>query len=407
MEKQIFTINDMAHGGSAIAQDKDGGVVFVPFAITGEQVAAQVVQRKRNYVQAELLEVLDASPQRVQPRCPHFGVCGGCHFQHIRYEAQLEIKQRAVQDQLARIGNLKRANVRPTLPNPSPWGYRAEIELSPTKAGGLGYWSPYQRQVIPIEACPIARPQLEELLQDIELDLPGLRKLTLRVGDDEALLAAIEVDGVEPPELAADFPISVAIVLPDETAASLVGDNYVVQQIKGRDFRVSPGCYFYPSPAAAALVVDTVLRYADLSPAHVALEGYGGVGTLTAFLADAADAVVSIEHNPDAVADAAVNLQDTDNVSVILDRLETALPAIDEAVDVLVLHPPAAGLSREAVTAVLHQRASRLIYVSADVATLARDARQLRRGGYRLVEVQPVDMTPHHFQVDTVSLWQR
>lgn len=407
MTTKTLQLTDMAHGGSAIAKDKDGFIVFVPFGIPGERVKARIVNRKRSFAQAELIEVLDKSPDRQAPRCPHFGVCGSCHFQHIRYERQLEIKRNVVQDQFERIGGFKRPRVQPTLPNPEPWAYQMEIVLSPTNSGGLGYWSPYQRRVFPVEACPIAKPQLVELLHDIDLDLPELRKLTLRMGDDEALLAAMEVQGVEPPQLAADFPVSVAIVLPDNTAASLVGDNHTVQQVKGRDFRISSGCFFYPSPAAAELLVETVLRFADLSPRDLVLEGYGGVGTLTSFLADAADAVVMIEQNPDAVADAAVNLEATENVSVVQETVEVALPAIDEAVTALVVHPPADGLSREAVTAVCNQNTERLIYVSSDVATLARDGKQLRRGGYRLVDVQPIDVMPHNFQVDTVSLWRK
>ncbi|MCP4418886.1 MAG: class I SAM-dependent RNA methyltransferase, partial [Chloroflexi bacterium] len=316
METITLDLTKMAHGGSAMGRAKRGRTVFVPLTIPGEKVRAQIRSQKNKFAQGELLLVLQPSPERVAARCQHFGVCGGCHFQHMSYVAQLKAKENVVRDQLARLGGFKRANVQSVLPNPLPWEYRAEMVLSPVGNGRLGFWSPIKKEVIPIEECPIVQPALMTLLQDVELDLPGLRKLSLRVGDDEALLAAIEVDGVEPPQLEADFPISVAIVLPDKTAASLVGDNFSVQQVNGRDFRVSPGVMWTPSPAGMGLVVETVLRYASLVGQETVVELCSGAGTLTAFLATQAGELLAVERNKDAVADLAVNLHDFENVAL-------------------------------------------------------------------------------------------
>lgn len=407
MDVVTLDLTAMGHGGLALGRDKRGRAIFVPYGIPGERVRVAVTDDRKKYAHGEITEIVKASPDRVEPPCPHFGPCGGCHFQHMGYEAQLKVKQDVVADQLKRLGGLKKVRVRPTLPNPSPYAYRADMILSPAGEGGLGYWSPALGEVIAIEVCPISDPRLVELLHDIDLDLPGLRRLTLRIGVDEALLAAIEVDEVEPPELEADFPVSVAIVLPDNTAAALVGDYYTVQAVKGHDFRVSAGCFFYPSPAAAEHVVDAVLRYAALNGTETVVDAFSGVGVLTAFLSSAAAEVIAVEANPDAVADAAVNLEETDNVSLYQGYTEDILPALDARGSVMVVHPPAEGLSREAIRAVKEAAPRRLIYVSSDVATMARDSKQLSRDGFRLVEVQPVDMTPQNFQVDTVSLWQR
>ena len=397
----------MAHGGSGIGRASRGRTIFVPLTVPGEKVRAQIVSEKNKYAQAELVQVLQPSPERVTPNCQHFAVCGGCHFQHMSYAAQLRAKEAVVRDQLARLGGFKQANVQAILPNPEPWEYRVEMVLSPVGNGRLGYWSPVQKEVIAIEECPISRPELVALLQDVELDLPGLRKLSLRVGDDEALLAAIEVDGVEPPELEADFPISVAIVLPDKTAASLVGDFYSVQRVNGRDFRILPGVEMTDSPAGMGLVVETVLRYAALTGEENVIELYSGAGTLTAFLAEQAAEVVAVERNPDAVADLVVNLDDLDNVNVFEGEVEAVLPLMPEGVDLMVAHPWGNGLSRQAVTAVTKAKPARFIYVSSDVATLARDGRSLAKAGYKLVEVQPIDMQPQTFHIETVSLWER
>lgn len=408
MKPLTLDLIEFANGGAAVARGKKKRTIFVPFGIPGEKVRARITSQKNDHARAEIVQLLTPSPDRVEPRCPHFGVCGGCHFQHMRYEAQLAAKQAVVVDQMARIGNVKQAPVLATLPNPTPWSYRVEMSLSPTKDGRLGFWSPQQREVIPIDTCPITHPQLLTLLQDIDLELPGLRKMTLRRGVDEALLAAVEVNDVEPPSLAADFPISVAIVLPNKTAATLVGDHYTVQSVRERDFRVSPGCYLPPSLTGMALVIESVLRYAQPGGTESVLELYSGVGMLTAFLAERAASVVAVEQNKDAVADSAVNLAHTENVSVYAGSVEAALPVVGDDYDVLVLHPTKDGLSREAMKGLVPKRPSRLIYVSSDVATMARDGRQLmHRGGYRLREIQPIDMEPQTYRVQTVSLWEK
>lgn len=405
METITLDVTEMAHGGSAIGRAKRGRTVFVSLTIPGEKVRARIVSEKNKYAQAELIEVLQPSPERVTPRCQHFGVCGGCHFQHMAYAAQLAAKESVVRDQLARLGGFKSANVQPVVPNPEPYAYQVEMVLSPAGDGRLGYWSPVKREVIAIEECPISRPELVALLHDVELDLPGLRKLSLRIGDDEALLAAIEVDDVEPPELEADFPISVAIVLPDKTAASLVGDFYSVQQVNGRDFRVSPGVDMVTSPTAMQAVVQTVLRYAALTGQETVIELFSGAGTLTAFLAERAKEVIAVERNSDAVEDLAVNLDDRENVALYEEDVEVVLPTLPGGAEVMVVHPWASGLSRQAISAIVKATPRRLIYVSSDVATLARDGRSLHQGGYQLIEVQPIDMRPQTFHIETVSLW--
>lgn len=407
MPQQTIKLTQMAHGGSAIGRPKSGGLVFVPFGIPGETVQISVVKDKGRYAEGQIDKIITPSPDRVTPRCQHFGVCGGCHFQHIAYKRQLALKRELVRDQLERIGGLKNVRVQPTLPHPTPWGYLADVELSPVNDGGLGFWSPGEHRVIPIENCPIVHPRLQALWHDIDLALPGLRKLTLRLGEEEAMLAALEVDEVEPPELEADFPVSVAIVLPDKTAASLIGDPFIVKVVKERPFRVSPGCYFPSSPEAAALVVDTVLAFAKLTGSETVVEPFSGVGMLTAFLAERARAVVAIEMNEDAVADTAVNLDDLDNVSLYEGWLEEVLPVLDVVPQVVVVNPPSSGLTREGMKVVVDKRPLRLIYVSSDVATLARDGKHLSRAGYRLVEIQPIDARPQTFHIDTVSLWEK
>ncbi|MCB8987516.1 MAG: hypothetical protein H6661_07190 [Ardenticatenaceae bacterium] len=168
--------------------------------------------------------------------------------------------------------------------NPQPYGYRAETELTPTPVGGLGYWSPFERQVIPIVTCPILQPDLLALWQDVDLDLPGLRKLPAH-RRRRGVAGGPGSRGCRAARTGDRFSVSVAIVLPDQTAATLVGDNYTIQSVAGQDFRVSPGCYVYPSPALLAPIVETVLHYAALTGTESVIDAYSGVGILTAFLA--------------------------------------------------------------------------------------------------------------------------
>ena len=407
MEELTLQLTDIANGGDALGRDENGRVIFVPFTIPGERVRVEIVEDKVRFAHARLLEVLAPSAERVVPRCPHFGSCGICHWEHIDYQAQLNYKRAIVVDQLARIGHMEDVEVRPTLANPEPYQYRTDISFSPTAGEELGFWSPYRGEVIPIEACYIMRAPLLELFQDVDLALPGLRRLTLRLGDDGALLVALETEQVDPPQLAIDFPVSVAMVLPDGSAANLVGDNYVVKSVKGRDFRVSAGSFFYPSPPATAALIDTVMALADLHGSETVLEAYSGVGTLTAFLAEQATEMIAVEVAPDAVGDAVVNLQDTENVAMYEGTVEEVLPQIKLYVDLMVVDPPPEGLSRRAVTLIKTIAPPRLIYVSSDVATMARDGRQLSQAGYVAEVVQPIDMQPQTSHVLTVSLWLR
>jgi 23S rRNA (uracil1939-C5)-methyltransferase len=400
-------LTKMAHGGLAIGRDNSKRTIFVPYALPGETVRVEAEADKKRFAHARLVEVLESSPQRVAPRCAHFPLCGHSQYQHIAYQAQLEYKAEVVRDQLERLGGLKNAPVAPTLANPEPWAAWSDVTLYPAAGGGLGFWSPLAGEVTAIQGCPLLQPILVELMQDIDLELPGLRKLTLRAGADGELLAALEVTEVEPPEMELDFPLSVAIVLPDGSAANLIGENEIVREVKDRRFRVSAGSFFWPSLAASALLVDEVLRQANLAPSESVLELFSGVGLLTAFLSQQARLVVALEANADSVADMIVNLEESDNVEAYEGSITTLLPDIALRPNLIVVTPPESGLPGEVAQAIVQKGASRIIYVSSDPADLARGGQALTRAGYRLERVQPIDMYPQTYHVLAVALWRR
>jgi 23S rRNA (uracil1939-C5)-methyltransferase len=405
MNEQTIELTAMAHGGSALGRGEHGRVIFVPFAIPGETVQVRPDEGKARYAYAELVDVLQPSPHRIEPRCRHFGTCGGCHFQHIAYPGQLAFKAEVVRDQLGRVGKFTDPPVREMISSPAEWGYRISATFHPSEEGRLGYWSHVEGRVIPIYECHIIQPTLWQLFEDLDLDLTGILHVTLRVGADDDLLIALETEDVEPPELEVDVPVSVAMVLPTGEAANLIGDNYLVQHCAGRQWRVSAGGFFQVNLGAAEHLVHQVNRLAALEGHGIVLELYNGVGLFTAPLSAAAERVVGIEANPDAVSDAAVNLEDTDNVELYQGAVEEILPVlVDVPFDVVVLDPPRGGVEPEVIDDLLEIRASRIVYVSCDPATFARDARRLAAGGYRLAEVTPVDMFPQTYHIETVSL---
>jgi 23S rRNA (uracil1939-C5)-methyltransferase len=226
-------------------------------------------------------------------------------------------------------------------------------------------------------------------------------------------MAALEVEDAEPPELEVDFPISVAVVLPDRRAATLVGDPFLHQQIKGRLFRVSPGSPCEVNPRATEFLIDVVLQLAALDGREHVLEANSGAGILTNFLAAAAREITAIEANEAALSDLAVNLEHTDNVTLYQGNLEEVLsllhppnePRTSRPYDRAIIHAGGKGLGGPAIQQLGQLAPARLIVLSADAAVLARDGRTLSDAGFDLVEVQPIDLRPQTYHIDTVSLW--
>jgi 23S rRNA (uracil1939-C5)-methyltransferase len=403
MTELTIRLTGMAHGGLAIGRDKDGRAIFVPFALPGETVRVRMTQDRQRFARAELIEVVKPAGDRTPPRCRHFGICGLCHFQHMTYEAQLRTKETVARDQLTRVGGIQNPALRPIVPHPQTYEYRGDCTLFIVETGGLGYWSPGQRRIFPVEACPILRPRLQELLTDLDIDLPELRKLTMRLGDDDEVLVALEIEDVEPPELAVDFPVSVAIVLPDRTAAALIGDPFLSVAIKNRHFQISPGVAFPSSSTAAEMITDAVIELAGLKQQDTILEVNGESGWLTAALSENCDAVLALEPNPDAVADLVRNLDDMANISVFEGTEESVLAELEQRPDAAIFHH-GRNLSPAALNWLSRQRPERLILCS-EVGIQAKDAKRLAMLGYGLQTAIPLDTQPQTYQIELVSVW--
>ena len=201
-----LTLTAMAHGGAALGRH-DGRVIFVSGAIPGETVRAEITQDKGRFAYARLIEILTPSPYRVPPRCPHVPDCGGCQWQHITYAYQLELKSAIVRDQLERIAGIVDPPVRPTLASPSPWGYRNRVTFSAGANERFGFRMTASHNVIAIDECNITDPRIMQVYDDLDLDLPGLERLTCMAGSrQDDILIAFETEGDRPPQLSVDFP---------------------------------------------------------------------------------------------------------------------------------------------------------------------------------------------------------
>ena len=395
----------IAHGGSAIGRHK-GKTVFVPYALPGEHITARVTQDKGRFAYAEGITLYEPSPDRVRPRCPHFGPgrCGGCHWQHVDYTAQLGFKEQILRDQLQRIGGIKDPLVHPMIASPDPWQYRSHVTFSVTPEGKLGFVSTDDQHVIPIQECHIIRPELLELFDELDLDIPTLTRVRLQLGSDGSdQMVILSTSDDEPPEIEIDFPASINFLASDNTPANLIGSTYVSYTVKGRTFRVTAGGFFQVNLPQAETLIDLVLNRLALRGDESVLDLYSGVGLFTAFLAERAGLVTSVESYPPAVTDADMNLTEFENVELIEGGVEDVLDALEGPFDAAVCDPPRQGLEGTALDALIRHAPRVIVYVSCEPATLARDAKRLLSKGYRLRDVQPVDMFPQTYHIESVA----
>lgn len=407
MSQLTLSMTGMAHGGAALGRH-EGKVIFVPYALPGETVQVEIVEDKGRYAHARLLEVLEPVADRVNPPCPYFGPqgCGGCQLQHAAYGAQVRFKADIVADQLTRIGRFVNPPVRPPISDPTGWAYRNRARFHPSEEGGLGFRAASTHRVVPIDSCLILHPLVAELYDALDLELGGLESVTLRAGTATGeRMVIFGMEGDQPPSLATDLPVSCVLLLSDGRHANLVGRNYLTERVAGRAYRISAPSFFQVNTHQAEHLVRLVLEYLDPRSTEVILDGYAGVGLFSLPLAERAGLVIAVEWDAAAVEDLLENAADADNIQVVEGPVAALLADLEEPLDAAVVDPPRTGLDREALDGLIAAAPSRIVYVSCDPATLARDGRRLSDAGYRLVEVQPVDMFPQTYHVETVSLW--
>jgi 23S rRNA (uracil1939-C5)-methyltransferase len=402
-----LTLFKYAFGGEAMGRLPDGRAAFVPFALPDETVRIRLLEDKRGYVRGELLEVLTPSPKRIPPRCVHFTQCGGCQYQHLTYEEQLAAKSTILFDQLQRIGGINAPPVNPTVAAPSPWLYRNHVQFHLTPAGQLGYHAARAGRVIPIEECFLPEKNINELWPLLEIEpIPSLKRIHLRQGAGEEMLLIFESQDPEPYEFSVDLPLA-AVHLGPAGPQVLAGQDYLIAEVKGRAFRVSAESFFQTNTAMAEIMVEHVLSNINFPAGTVAMDVYCGVGLFSAFLAPRVEQLVAVEASPSACDDFIVNLGEFNHIELYQAPAEEVLPFLDLRPDVMLVDPPRAGLSRKVLDSLLSLSPPELVYVSCDPATLARDAKRLIKGGYRLAQTTPFDLFPQTKHIESISFWDK
>ncbi|MFJ8577733.1 class I SAM-dependent RNA methyltransferase [Micromonospora sp. NPDC093277] len=394
-ERVELTVAAVAPGGHCVAR-VDGQVVFVRHALPGERVVAEVTELHRGFARADAVEILVASPDRVEPPCPYAkpGRCGGCDLQHVAPAAQLDWKTAVVREQLTRLGGLTDGQVDAldlrvaALPG-GPLGWRSRVRYAVDGAGRAGLLKHRSHEVVPVDRCLIAHPRIQEL--------PVLLPSGARWPDADAVETVASTGGdVSVTAFAAGAPTPVS------------GPEVVREVAAGREWQLATSGFWQVHPAAADTLVGTVLDLLDPRPGETAWDLYGGAGLFAAALAGrVGDARITlVESAEQGVAAARENLADLPAVEVVAARVETALARrrVTGPVDLVVLDPPRSGAGAPVVRHIAAAGPRAVAYVACDPAAFARDVRAFTGLGWRLAALRGFDLFPMTQHVELVGL---
>ncbi|HJT81982.1 MAG TPA: TRAM domain-containing protein [Chthoniobacterales bacterium] len=376
-----LTIQDIAFGGKGVARDH-GKAVFVPYTIDGEKVTAEIVREKRQFAEAELVEVRESSPHRVTPPCPYFGRCGGCAYQHIDYEHHVGIKWRQVRDILRRIGKIAEPPIRPIIPSPDCYGYRNRITVH-VEDGVVGFFRRESNRLIDVESCPIAKDEVNQELHRLRESRPRDGHYTLRAGAGPRIFSQTNDAVAE-----ALRQLVVGLVAPNQ---DLLIDAYC-------------GAGFF-----AKALLDKFERIVGIDWDRFAVEEAKKTATAkeTYIAGDVEEALVAAAHTPSpkdygAGRAAMAAKQDTRVDEGGMDPW----PLRSTAATTIVVDPPATGLTTRIRKAIAELAPETFIYISCNPATLARDLKDLTQR-FDIESVTPLDMFPQTAEIETVAHLKR
>jgi 23S rRNA (uracil1939-C5)-methyltransferase len=437
---------DLAFGGEGVAR-ADGYVVFVPGGVPGDRLDVRLVQVRPRFARGEIERVLTPSERRTEPPCPYFGRCGGCRLQHIRYEAQLEFKQRQVAECVSRLGGLGPAAgvpLRPIIAAPDVFGYRNKMEFTFAEADGQAIVGLHEAErydrILDIERCLLQPDAMNAILGEVRAFVRERGWAVYRTGREDGLLRFLvlregRATGERMVNLVTASPdVATARALADRLrercpgVASVVlnvnpkkaavavgveehpiaGNERIRERLGGLEFAISASSFFQTNTRQAERLFGIVVEYAELTGRETVFDLYSGTGAISLLLARQAQAVYGIELVPAAIEDATRNAAANGiaNCTFLAGEVRDVLPELlrrGVRAEVVVADPPRAGFHPKALRAVLALAPGRLVYVSCNPGTLARDLGVLVAGGYRLDAVQPIDMFPHTPHIEVVA----
>jgi 23S rRNA (uracil1939-C5)-methyltransferase len=438
-------IEGLNHEGEGVGRF-EGFTVFIPGTVPGDTVSACVISLQKTYARALLRKLVNPSPCRVVPDCVHHEDCGGCQLQHLAYPEQLRQKQTIVRETLLRVGGLD-LPVLPVLGMPEPWRYRNKAQVPFGSEDGTikaGFFARRSHSIVDLDRCPIQHPANDQAVAAVRSALAAtgisaynekehrgllrhvLARTSLAGGETLVVLvtngrhlpqkeALIEAIRSRLPGLAGivqniNTRRGNTILGPQEI--TLCGRPYITEQLDGLSFRISARSFFQVNTAQTKVLYDKVAEYAALTGKETVFDLYCGTGTIALYLARRAHKVIGVESVPQSITDAGENarLNNIKNAEFHAGPAEEVVPALYQkgySANVVVLDPPRKGCDRKLLDTIAAMQPERVVYVSCNPATLARDLKHLTQCGYVPQEVQPVDMFPHTSHVETVVLMSR
>ncbi|WP_172373259.1 23S rRNA (uracil(1939)-C(5))-methyltransferase RlmD [Sporosarcina jiandibaonis] len=435
-------VEDLTHDGSGVAK-VDGYPLFIPGVLPGEEAEIQVMKTMKRYGFAKLINVTKESPDRVAPPCHVFWECGGCQLQHLSYEAQLRQKQKTVRDVMERIGKIPHVPVHPVKGMDDPWRYRNKSQIPFSERNGevvSGFYRSRTHHIVDTDVCIIQGEEADEIMSTLKHEMHAmgieayderthrgmLRHLIVRKARATGELMVVLVTRSKKfPQKDAAIDL-IKRVVPDVTSIMqnvnsektnvifgnktllLYGKPFIVDTIGDIKFEISARSFYQVNSEQTEVLYGQALEYAQLTGTESVIDAYCGIGTISLFLAQNAQEVYGVEIVPQAIEDAKRNaeLNGIDNAHFEAGPAEEVIPkwyAEGKRFDVLVVDPPRKGCDEKLLDTILEYKPKRIVYVSCDPATLARDLRILEDGGYLTQEVQPVDMFPQSSHVECVA----
>jgi len=436
-----FNITDLTDTGDGVGRWNER-VIFVPDTVPGDKILARLVHVKAKFAHGQLKEILQRSPHRLRPSCIVADKCGGCQWQHINYQYQLEVKRNQVVQALERIGGFDNPPVNNVLAAPQPLGYRnkSTYPFGVSTAGKVqtGYYQQGSHQLINLNQCPVQDERLNPLLEEVKQDIQKqgweiynekthqgkIRHLSLRIGrrTGEMLLTLIlcneKLPGIDKQakEWINRYPNLVGVCLNmnsdrtnaifGQTTKCIAGQTYLRETFADLDFQIRPDTFFQIYTETAEALLQEISSELKLQGDEEIVDAYCGIGTLSLPLAKQAKQVIGLEVQGEAVIQAILNAKNNhiDNVSFHTGTVEKLLPNLERSPDVVLLDPPRKGCDKTVIEALIKAQPKRIVYVSCKVATLARDLKLLCQGGlYTLTRVQPADFFPQTAHVEAAA----
>lgn len=440
-EHYEIEIIDMGEGGEGIGKINDF-TLFIPGVLIGDLVEVRIIKVKKSYGYGKMIKLIKPSPFRQEVGCELDGKCGGCQLQHMNYKAQLEWKQKKVENCLKRIGKLEGIEVEPTLGMEEPYRYRNKAQYPIRKENGkveMGFFAPRSHRLVPLSDCAIQHAEnarimeiVRKFLQDNDISIyneethKGLvRHLVIKTGyHAEEIMVCLVINGKELPQseklvqALQEIPQICSIILNHHFEKSnvilgarctvLAGKPNIIDHIGPLKFNISPLAFFQVNPLQTEVLYQKALEYADLTGEEIVWDAYCGIGTISLFLAQKAKKVYGVEIVPEAIENAKENakLNNISNTEFFAGKAEEVIPDLYKQgviADTIVVDPPRKGCDIKLLETLKAMAPQKIVYVSCDPATLARDLAYLtNEAGYKVEKVQPVDMFPHTTHVETV-----